>query len=79
MAKATVTEAPEPKFVTPKALAEELGVDAKRIRSFLRQEMTRPGEAKNTSWLLDEAAAKAVRERFTPAEDDDSEDTEDES
>lgn len=55
-----------PKAITPKALAEELNVDPKRVRSFLRSEFTRPGEAKNTSWLLDQETADAVRARFTP-------------
>jgi predicted transcriptional regulator len=71
MAKATdKVEAPEPVTTTPKELAEELGVDAKRIRAFLRQDMTRAAEAKNTSWILSAEQADAVRERFTPSEDD---------
>lgn len=68
MAKTTETKAPV--TFTPKALAEELGVDAKRIRSYLRNEFSRNAEAKNTTWILDEAAAEAVRERFTPTETD---------
>jgi hypothetical protein len=74
MAKATETK--EPVTTTPKALAEELGVDAKRIRSFLRSEMTREAEAKNTSWILSEKQAEAVRVRFTPTEDDEASDDE---
>ena len=83
MAKATDTETvevtEEATPVTPKDLAEELGVDAKRIRAFLRQEFTRPGEAKNTSWFLSDEAAEAVRDRFTPSEDEDEEMEEDDS
>lgn len=70
------TETKAPETFTPKALAEELGVDAKRIRSFLRNEFSRDAEAKNTTWLLDSKAAAAVRERFTPkAESDEDTDT----
>jgi hypothetical protein len=60
------TETKEPVTFTPKALAEELNVDAKRIRAFLRTTSPRQAEAKNTTWLLDEATAELVRERFTP-------------
>lgn len=82
MAKATDTtqateEISEPAFITPKALGEELDVNPKRIRAFLRQEWTRNPEAKNTSWMLDEDAANAVRARFTPAEDDEADEDED--
>jgi hypothetical protein len=77
MAKATDKAVAEPTFVTPKALAEELDVDAKRIRAFLRgSEHARSLEAKNTSWLLDEATANAVRDRFTPSADDADDDSE---
>jgi len=70
MAKATE----KPTFTTPKQLAEELQVDAKRIRAFLRgtENTARPIEAKNTSWQLDEETADLVRERFTPSDDTDS-------
>jgi len=74
MAKAT--EKATPTYTTPKALAEELQVDAKRIRAFLRsdEETMRSIEAKNTSWQLDEAQADLVRARFTPSDDDSVED-----
>jgi hypothetical protein len=72
MAKATEKAAPT--FTTPKQLAEELEVDAKRIRAFLRgSEAARPLEAKNTSWQLDEATAALVRERFTTSDEDEGE------
>lgn len=66
----------EPKTFTPKALAEELQVDAKRIRAYLRSTdgLARPSEAKNTSWTLTEEQADMVRARFTPSEEDDSAD-----
>jgi hypothetical protein len=73
MAKAT--EKATPTFTTPKELAKELGVDAKRIRAFLRGtedfgHMTPDGHARNTSWQLSAPQAELVRERFTPSDDD---------
>jgi len=52
------------KNVTPKALANELGVDPKRLRAYLRATFTRPIEAKNTSWAITPDAANAAREHF---------------
>ena len=74
MAKATEKAAPT--YTTPKALSEELGIDAKRIRAFLRgdEATMRSIEAKNTSWQLDEDAAALVRERFAPSDDETVED-----
>jgi hypothetical protein len=71
MAKATAKATPT--YTTPKALAQELEVDAKRIRAFLRSDEAtmRAIEAKNTSWQLDEAQAQLVRDRFTPSDDGD--------
>ncbi len=73
MAKAS--EKATPTYTTPKALATELEVDAKRIRAFLRGTETtaRSAEAKNTSWQIDEATAALVRARFTPSSDDEGE------
>jgi hypothetical protein len=72
MATKAKAEKATPTYTTPKALAEELEVDAKRIRAFLRSsEAARPIEAKNTSWQLDEATADLVRARFTPSDDED--------
>jgi hypothetical protein len=50
--------------ITPKALAEELGVNAKSLRGYLRKHYTRPVEAKNTTWLIAPDAADAAREHF---------------
>jgi len=74
MAKATEKAAPT--YTTPKALAEELEVDAKRIRAFLRgdEATKRSFEAKNTSWQLTEDQADLVRARFTPSDDETVED-----
>jgi predicted transcriptional regulator len=58
----------EKKSYTPTELANELGVDPKRVRAFLRQEFTRDPEAKNTSWNLSDEVAQAVRTRFTKVE-----------
>lgn len=63
------TKEKEVAVIRPGDLADELGVDAKRVRAFLRTEFTRPSEAKNSSWLLTPAQAEAVRARFTPTED----------
>jgi hypothetical protein len=72
MAK-TTEQKEEATIVRPSDLAEELEVDAKRIRAFLRTEFTRPLEAKNSSWVLTEDQANAVREHFS-ADDSDEED-----
>jgi len=53
--------------LTPKALAEELGIDPKRLRGWLRSsDFARAPEAKNTTWTLDDAIADAARARFAP-------------
>jgi len=55
---------------TPKALAEELNVDAKRIRGWLRgSEFAREIEAKNTTWAITEEMADAVRAKFAKKAD----------
>ena len=53
----------------PETLAQELGVDGKRIRAFLRATYT--DHPKRTEWHLTEDQANAVRERFTPSTDED--------
>jgi hypothetical protein len=58
-----------PTTITPKELAAELNIDPKRLRGWLRQNHTRPAEAKNTTWGIDQEAADAARARFTPAPD----------
>jgi predicted site-specific integrase-resolvase len=54
--------------ITPKALAEEIGIDAKVLRAYLRKEWTRPNEVKNTSWIITTEAADAAREKFAKQE-----------
>jgi hypothetical protein len=54
--------------LTPKALAEEIGVDAKVLRAYLRKDFARPAEAKNTSWLITPEAADAARAKFAKQE-----------
>lgn len=51
---------------TPKALAQELGIDPKRLRSFLRANFTRTAEAKNTTWALTPDAVIDARAHFAP-------------
>lgn len=65
----------EKKSYTPTELANELGVDPKRVRAYLRQEYTRDAEAKNTSWNLSDEVAKAVRARFTKVESDETDES----
>jgi hypothetical protein len=50
--------------ITPKALAEELGIDPKRLRGHLRKAHSRPNEAKNTSWTIPADVADEVRDHF---------------
>jgi hypothetical protein len=51
-------------IVTPKVLANELGIDPKRLRAFLRANFTRSIEVKNTSWAITPQAANAARKHF---------------
>ena len=50
--------------ITPKALAEELSIDPKALRSYLRKNFARPAEAKNTTWGIAPDAAQAARDHF---------------
>lgn len=52
--------------VTPTALAEELGITGKALRTFLRSTFPRDAAAKNTSWALDADTIAAARAKFTP-------------
>jgi hypothetical protein len=52
------------KNVVPKVLADELGIDPKRLRAYLRATFARSPEAKNTSWAITPDAALAAREHF---------------
>lgn len=54
--------------LTPKVLAEEIGIDAKVLRSYLRKEFPRPVEVKNTSWIVPADAATAAKEHFAKQE-----------
>lgn len=54
--------------LTPKALAEEIGIDAKVLRSWLRKEYPRPVEAKNTSWIVPADVAELAHEHFEKQE-----------
>jgi len=54
--------------LTPKALAEEIGVDAKVLRAYLRKEHARPAEVKNTTWLITPAVADEARAKFAKQE-----------
>jgi hypothetical protein len=52
------------KAVTPKELAAELNIDAKRLRGFLRKEFSRDPAVKGSTWAIDAKAVKAARARF---------------
>lgn len=62
--------ADSPTTMTPKALAEELNIDPKRLRGWLRKEHSRTPEAKNTTWAITPDVVEAARERFAPADDE---------
>jgi phage antirepressor YoqD-like protein len=65
-----VVETEAPKVVRPNDLAKELGVDAKRLRAFLRSsKFARPSEQKNTNWELTPPMVEAVKEHFAPKEE----------
>lgn len=52
--------------ITPKALAEELGIDPKRLRGWLRANHARDAAVKGTTWGITPDTADAARERFAP-------------
>lgn len=56
--------------ITPKALADELGIDPKRLRGWLRAQHARQPEVKGTSWAIDADTADAARDRFAPKADE---------
>lgn len=58
--RGTMSDAP----LTPKALAEDIGIDAKVLRSYLRKTFPRAVEAKNTSWIVPADAATAAKTHF---------------
>lgn len=52
------------KTYTPKELANEIGVDAKVLRAYLRKNHTRPNEAKNTTWIIPASVAATAKKAF---------------
>jgi hypothetical protein len=52
------------KTIRPEALASELGVSGKLIRSYLRATFARKPEAKNTAWVVTASQAANVRKHF---------------
>lgn len=71
--KEKATEDVKVKTFRPEDLATELEISGKQIRAFLRSEYPRKADEKNTSWVLTEAMANAVRERFSKSEESDEE------
>jgi hypothetical protein len=53
--------------MSPADLAQSLGVDARRVRTFLRTRYGPLGRANGSRWLLSRAQIAAVRARFQPA------------
>ena len=51
--------------ITPTNLAEELGINPKSLRAWLRNNYTRPLEAKNSRWYLTDKQVKAAKQHFT--------------
>jgi hypothetical protein len=64
--RASAPERSTMSVVTPSALAEELGITSKALRTFLRSTFPRDAAAKNTSWALDADAIAAARAKFAP-------------
>lgn len=54
--------------ITPKALAEEIGVDPKVLRGYLRKNFTRAAEVKGQTWIITPEAADAARAKFAKNE-----------
>ena len=55
----------EPTGITPSELAETLSVSPKSLRAWLRQNFTRPLDAKNSRWYLPDEVVKAATEHYT--------------
>lgn len=62
-------------FMTPKQLAEELEIDPKTLRGFLRREFPRDESDKNTSWKLTDDQVEAARAKFTASDEDEDDET----
>jgi len=62
--RGTMSNAP----LTPKALAEEIGIDPKNLRAYLRKTYPRPLEVKNTTWIVPADAATAAKAHFKKQE-----------
>jgi len=54
--------------LTPKQLADELGINPKNLRNYLRKNFTRVAEVKNTAWSITPDAANAARAHFKKQE-----------
>lgn len=56
--------------MTPKALAEELDIDPKRLRGWLRgSEYAREAALKGTNWAITAEVADAARAKFAKADE----------
>ena len=64
-------ETEEAEGMRPKVLAEELNINPKALRAFLRREFPRGNQEKNTSWYLTEEQISKAREYFSDEEEAD--------
>jgi hypothetical protein len=54
--------------LTPTQLANELGINPKNLRNYLRKNFTRTLEVKNTAWSITPEAQEAARAHFKKQE-----------
>jgi len=52
------------KTYSAKVLADEIGIDPKVLRNYLRKNHTRVDEVKNQTWIITEEVADAARAKF---------------
>jgi hypothetical protein len=65
-----IEEEEEAVTLTPAILAEQLGIDPKRLRSWLRANHPRPLEVKGSSWRISDKVAAAAMAYFENLADD---------
>lgn len=63
----------------PNDLAKELNISPKSLRGWLRTNFTRPIEVKNTSWTLTPVMVEAARDHFSPSDEVDETDEDEDS
>ena len=71
----TTEEVDQVTAMRPKDLAEELGIDPKTLRGWLRKAYPRNPDEKNTSWALTEDQINAAYGQFSKDEEPETDDT----